>query len=876
MKDDKSMDQVLDTHENEFAIEQKNNAIHEERSNEYKSMSVYVFTHPMLLNICVFLLFIMFAFVSNWSILLGENLMKWDIWDAEYPAQVLMTDALDQHTIPLWNPLMQYGTPYYSILGMPVWYPVTLILAMIGYTPITVAVSYAIHVVIGGFGMFLLAGLEFREKGKSFSSVDLCASIAVGLLYCGCGVFLSNAQHIMVIISAAWIPYVFYFTRRYLQEKHVFFAMSAGLCAGLILLGGYPEMFYDMFLFLVPYTLFLNYKKEKKICANIVSAAGRYILICLFTVLAGSIILIPFLHNMGLITRGNGIGQVANGYSVTGFLSAIFSQMSKILSGYEPSMINYYAGVITILMIPAIFKSKQIYKKLYSVLMAAAVMLCWGGNSFIHTLLYRFLPMYDSFRFPTLNRVFIVLFALLMTAYALHDILEQQEVPGIQLRYTGVLLMICSSLGVLSALIGNLLTENANLSSSKCIIFSESAFKASWVLLLYFIMMYALYHKKINGKMVKTFLLSAVCVELLTYSLAETPISITRYNPTDYSNDWEVRNTVDGEFQENAERIRDTNFAGHVRSSSGLDSQKIVFQKTFDEEGYLSFLLSKTEEFKHTYRRSTMEQNPVVYFTNNVVTSEDISYEEWANKCSVPVEQIYVDQGFQNQKDLLPSFEPEISKKSQLLYTPVDNGVDLQGWLGAGESRTGRVRLYFSGSLPDTVKLQLTFVENENTALYYEDTFVLKDCEAGRYTDIFFPAVNKTYQSLQIRSQDVLPDSAELVFVERMTEDKYTDVDWFGFNSIQMTVEAPTEGYVTILQAMHDGWTVYVDGQKQEIDEINRCFMGILLEKGNHTIVLKFRPKDFFFGAGITALFGICFVIEFFIWKRYKKNLTAR
>ena len=59
------------------------------------------------------------------------------------------------------------------------------------------------------------------------------------------------------------------------------------------------------------------------------------------------------------------------------------------------------------------------------------------------------------------------------------------------------------------------------------------------------------------------------------------------------------------------------NFAGHKRSTSGLNGQAIVFQKTFDEEGYISFLMNSIEEFKDTYRRSIMETNPVIYFTGD-------------------------------------------------------------------------------------------------------------------------------------------------------------------------------------------------------------------------------------------------------------------
>lgn len=80
----------------------------------------------------IFLLFLLISFLLNWSLLMGENLIQYDIWDAEYPSQVLMSETISDHTLPLWNPLVCFGTPNYSVIGTPVWYLVTLILAWIG------------------------------------------------------------------------------------------------------------------------------------------------------------------------------------------------------------------------------------------------------------------------------------------------------------------------------------------------------------------------------------------------------------------------------------------------------------------------------------------------------------------------------------------------------------------------------------------------------------------------------------------------------------------------------------------------------------------------------------------------------------------------
>lgn len=93
-----------------------------------------------------------------------------------------MFDALTSHTIPMWNPLMQYGSPWYSYVGMPVWYTFTLILACFGYTPVTIAISF------------------------------LC--------------------------------YAYYYRR-----------IGGTLCRTYFLEGGYPKMFYNLFLFLFVYVI---------------------------------------------------------------------------------------------------------------------------------------------------------------------------------------------------------------------------------------------------------------------------------------------------------------------------------------------------------------------------------------------------------------------------------------------------------------------------------------------------------------------------------------------------------------------------------------------------------------------------------------------
>ena len=70
-----------------------------------------------------------------------------------------------------------------------------------------------------------------------------------------------------------------------------------------------------------------------------------------------------------------------------------------------------------------------------------------------------------------------------------------------------------------------------------------------------------------------------------------------------------------------------------------------------------------------------------------------------------------------------------------------------------------------------------------------------------------------------------------------------------------ISVDAPTDGVVTLLQANYNGWNVYVDGKKANIVEVDGCFLGVGVTKGKHTIEFSFCPKDFYFGLIISVVY---------------------
>lgn len=84
-------------------------------------------------------------------------------------------------------------------------------------------------------------------------------------------------------------------------------------------------------------------------------------------------------------------------------------------------------------------------------------------------------------------------------------------------------------------------------------------------------------------------------------------------------------------------------------------------------------------------------------------------------------------------------------------------------------------------------------------------------------------------------------------------------------------IDAKTDGYMyTAIPA--NGWTAYVDGEKAETAELCDAVLGVKLNKGKHTVELKYTPPGFIAGILISAAGLVLLVfMSIFVKKRSPK-----
>ena len=112
-------------------------------------------------------------------------------------------------------------------------------------------------------------------------------------------------------------------------------------------------------------------------------------------------------------------------------------------------------------------------------------------------------------------------------------------------------------------------------------------------------------------------------------------------------------------------------------------------------------------------------------------------------------------------------------------------------------------------------------------------------------------------------------------WTDKLKEDTL-QIKEFSPNSIKGEISLKSSK-ILFLAIPHDkGWSATVDGKQAIIEKVDAGLMGILLEKGNHKIELKFEPPYVKEGTYISIFSLLLWGVSiFFFNNRKKKNLET-
>ncbi len=175
--------------------------------------------------------------IYNWPAALRQAVFSFgDIFLFFYPTHLAYANALKQFRLPLWEPEMLAGFPLYAEGQIGALYPTHPILY--GILPIDIATNYDIlfHLAWVAIGTFL-----FCRSLKLHTASAMLAGIAFGWG----GFFTPRYQHMSVLATASWLPWILWAWEKHEQEidwaRRLRWFVLLALMSATQLLAGHPQ-----------------------------------------------------------------------------------------------------------------------------------------------------------------------------------------------------------------------------------------------------------------------------------------------------------------------------------------------------------------------------------------------------------------------------------------------------------------------------------------------------------------------------------------------------------------------------------------------------------------------------------------------------------
>lgn len=374
---------------------------------------------------------VIFVMLAYWPITSLQHTLVWDTRDAYFPWRYFIGNCLSQGVLPLWNPYLHGGYPFFADPQGGAFYPVALLLGAISGYPIQMLnLEFLLTIIIGGVGMYNLA--------RSFSC-SRTTGVLAAICITTCGLFVSNAEHLAWIVSFAWLPWLAWAYKMLCDTHRYGYALLCGLFLFLSFTGGYPG-----FLFISGYVMagvflakLVKLPREKRL-----RLLSLHVVITVVFLVLSLAALVSFVEARQFINRGAGVTlEKANSGAFTpqSLVSLVMPFLTVGDFGLwktDISLSNAYFGIIALVLILAATPGEKRYRGVW-VISLLCLLISFGPYLPIRSWLYHYVPLMNLFRFPAIFRAFFLVGIILLVAAAANSISKEP------LKYRKRFVIVC-------------------------------------------------------------------------------------------------------------------------------------------------------------------------------------------------------------------------------------------------------------------------------------------------------------------------------------------------------------------------------------------------------------------------------------------------
>ncbi|MEO0403259.1 MAG: hypothetical protein AAF193_00160 [Bacteroidota bacterium] len=357
-----------------------------------------------------YILILVATIVAFYQVAFVQHMLKWDNVDYFLPMRYFFHDALNNGTLPGWNPHINLGFPFYADPQSGAWYPILWvfkIMSLYGFKALNF--EWLLHVFLGGVGMYRLS--KFLKASQPIA-------VFTALAYALSGFMVGTAQILPFIIGACWLPWCLFCFMRILQRPDWKTATALALVLYMQITGAYPAFtIIVVYIFLI---IFGMHVFRKAIDNKNLMALGLSAIITLLLCSGwGYSLLINFPdfgRSEALVYNETFTHNSFNLQSWWSFIAPYSTVTDKEFFNSDISLINGFIGISTLgLMVLAFFKDWR--KSLWLLLPIVFFLLAADAQHFpIRRWLFNALPGMAHFKHPSIFRLYAMFFMILLSA----------------------------------------------------------------------------------------------------------------------------------------------------------------------------------------------------------------------------------------------------------------------------------------------------------------------------------------------------------------------------------------------------------------------------------------------------------------------------
>ncbi len=346
-----------------------------------------------------------------------------------YPLRALAARTLATGRLPLWNPYWYGGQPLMADIQAGALYPPQLLQALLltaagaDFSPRALEWQLILHFVWAAVGTYWLGRRLARTDGQAPMRRARCAGAVAALVFTFSGYLTSfPVQQVTILEVSAWLPWALLAVDNLAARQGASWRAAAmpliwgALTLCLALLAGHPQtwmyLFYTVLAFYVWRVAIARQSDGTPVVRFWLRALSRFVIALVLALLLGAVQWLPTVEFIAHSPRA------AMSYQEVSFGLPLHEFVALIYPGYLGGS-PQYVGILPLVLIALAWAIGRPRRSIifWSVLGALALLLSFGGNTFLYALFYLVAPGFAWVRHQERAYVIYALCAAMLSSY---------------------------------------------------------------------------------------------------------------------------------------------------------------------------------------------------------------------------------------------------------------------------------------------------------------------------------------------------------------------------------------------------------------------------------------------------------------------------